>query len=248
MTARPADPFAGWPPERTIFPIEGVDLCVLPGDHPFHAREGQASATNWIREQAAKPALFDGQVVFFDRMVLDGGTIRAEGHLTPFSTFLWWRRQPLRTGGAHLFSWAIPVSSDGAVIAIRMGEHTANAGMVYCAAGSLDANDIVDGKCDIDGNMIREVAEETGLDLGAARPDPGLLALRDNGCIVVFRTYRFALTAQEMLARIEEHMRDDEEQEIAGAIAIRSADPDAHAYSRFMLPILERFFNGAAAG
>jgi hypothetical protein len=37
-------------------------------------------------------------------------------------------------------------------------------------------------------------------------------------------------------------MEVDEEKEIAGAVAIRSADPAAHPYNPAMLPVLDWFF------
>jgi len=48
-----------------------------------------------------------------------------------------------------------------------------------------------------------------------------------------------------MLRRIEAHMLVAEEDEIDGAIAIRSADPTAHRYNVAMLPILAWFFGEA---
>jgi len=237
-----ADYPLGWPPEDAIFPIADAELVVLAGEHPFHAAEKGAAARNWRDEIAANPALYDGSMVFFSRMALEGGRMRGQGHMVPFSTFMWWRKKP-RQDGVHLFAWAIPVSRDGAVIAIRMGRHTANPGQVYCAAGSLDASDVVDGRCDIAGNMRREVLEETGLDLAAAEPLSGYHALHRHRRITVFRFFRFDLSAEEMLERIAAHMLVDEEKEIDGAVAIRSADAGAHAYNAMMLPILRLFFD-----
>ena len=238
------DDTAGWPPEDTIFAIDGVDIAVLPGPHPFHAEQSQAAADNWEREIAANPALFDGQMVFLRQLQLRDGVLQAAAHMVPFSTFMWWRRQPGGAGGIHLFGWAILISSDNAIIAIRMGAQTANPGQVYCAAGSLDAHDVIDGRCDLEGNMVREVREETGLDLAQARPVSGLHALHRDRRFTVFRFFRFERTAAALLADIAAHMQVDEEKEIDGAVAIRSADPGAHAYNPMMLPILDLFFSG----
>lgn len=230
------------PAEMQVFPLQSVELAVLPGDHPFHAAEASRAAENWRGEIAANPALFDGRMVFFDRVRLAEGALRAEGHLMPFSSFLWWRRQAPPPGGVHIFGWAIPVSSDGAVIAIRMGPQTANAGLVYCAAGSLDANDIVGDRCDLAGNLRREVLEETGLDLSEAEPASGWYGLHRDRRVTLYRYFRFERTAEELLAAIGRHMAVDHEKEIDAAVAIRSADPKAHPYSPMMLPILRQVF------
>jgi len=232
---------AGWPPENTVFPVSRIDLAVLPGEHPFHLRELEAARENWVKEIDANPALFDGRMVFQHRLSLADGVIKGEAYITPFSTFLWWRKQRER-GGFHLFGFAVAVSSDDAIIAIRMAPHTANPGQIYCAAGSMDEYDIVDGRCDVEGNMRREVQEETGLDLNDAVAEPGYYGTHVNRSVTVFRVFRFPWTAEDMLRRIEAHMLVSEEDEVDGVVAIRSADPAAHHYSVAMLPILAWFF------
>lgn len=234
----------GWGPEHAVFPVSSVSLRVTPGEHPLCIAQREAIARNWEAEKAAKPAFYDGRMVLQRQLALKGGAITGEGHVVPFSAFLWWRRQPVLSGAWHVFGMAVPVSSDGAVIAIRMARHTANAGKVYCAAGSLDEQDIVDGYCDINRNMRREVMEETGLDLSTANADARLYGSRSQRVVSVFRFYRFDLTADEMLERIAEHMRTDEEKEIEGGVAIRDADPLAHAYHGSMVPMLSMFFAG----
>jgi len=233
----------GWPPQDEVFPVTSLDLTVLPGEHPFAVAQKEAAAVNWEAEISANPALYDNGMVFQHRISLHDGAIAGQAYIAPFSTYMWWRKQAVLEQGFHLYGWCIPVSSDGAIIAIRMGAWTVNAGMVYCAAGSLDGLDVVDGKCDIDGNMAREVREETGLDLSTARPDMGYFATHNNRRITVFRFFRFDRTADEMLDEIAAHMEVDEEKEIDGAVAIRSADPASHRYHPAMLPVLKMFFD-----
>ncbi|MHA7968737.1 NUDIX hydrolase [Rhizobium sp. CAU 1783] len=231
--------------ERRMFPVDAVRLRVLEGDHPLHVEHRAAAAVNWEAEIAANPALFDGRMVFQHRLAIRDGVVEGEGFMMPFSTFMWWRKQNRKVGGFHVFGYPVIVSADGALIAVKMGAHTANPGQVYCAAGSLDQNDVVDGYCDLGGNMMREVREETGLDLREARADGRLFASYDGGRLTVARRFHFDLNADALLARIGAHMAVDEEKEIAGAVAIRSADPSAHPYGRPMLPLLEWFFADA---
>jgi len=232
----------GWPAENTVFEVEAFDLSVLPGPHPIYVANREEIEANWGQEQAANPHLFNGQMVLQSGLSVRDGVMIGEAHVIPYSTLLWWRKQPDPAGAFHLFGFAVLVSSDGAIIAVRMSERTANPGQVYCAAGSLDLLDIFDGKLDLEANMRREVLEETGLDLTDAKVDPQFFASHKGHRVVCFRFYRFDLTAEEMLARIADHMLHDEEKEIAGAVAIRSADRAAHPYSPLMFPILDLFF------
>ncbi|PZM14103.1 DNA mismatch repair protein MutT [Rhizobium tubonense] len=234
---------ANWPPEQTVFPVGHIDLRVLEGDHPFHLHEASAARANWLTEITANPALFEGRMVFQHRMAVSEDGIFGDAYVVPFSTFLWWRKQTVRAGGFHVFAFPVLVTSDNALVAIRMGQHTANPGQVYFAAGSLDENDIVDGRCDIEGNMRREVLEETGLDLSDVLAEPGYHASHFRHSLTVFRLFRFPVTADELVARIEAHMPHAADQEIEGAVAIRSADPEAQPYNVSMLPILAWFFD-----
>lgn len=246
MTINLSEDISGWPPERTVFPVAAIDLRVLPGEHPLHLAHRAAAEANWDQEIAANPMLFDGRMVLQHRLSVSPEGIAGEAYIVPFSTFMWWRRQPVKTGGFHLFAYPVIASADGALVAIKMADHTANPGSVYFAAGSLDENDVVDGRCDLGANMLREVKEETGLDLGEALMDGGYYAIHQDRWVTLFRVFRFAKTADELVADIERHMTDAEDKEIADAVVIRSADPTAQPYHGSMVTILDWFFSGQA--
>ncbi|TCQ27895.1 NUDIX hydrolase [Rhizobium sp. PP-CC-3G-465] len=242
---RPSGIGAGWPAERTIFPVVGTDLRVLPGPHPILAQHGPEIAANWVREQAANPALFNGEMVLQHRLTVEAGTIVGEGYLAPYAAFLWWRNVSRPPVACHLAAIPVIETSDGAVIAVRMGKRTANPGKVYCAAGSIDASDIVEDArgrvCDVPGNMRREVLEETGIDIAEAEAGP-FQALHIGGAVTLFRRLRFAETSASILSRIQHHVETAEEEEIDGAVAIFDADPEKHNYQPFMRVILAHIF------
>ncbi|MCJ7993257.1 NUDIX hydrolase [Rhizobium cremeum] len=233
----------GMPGDGRVFPMRDISLRVLEGEHPFHVAHKTAAAENWKAEIAEKPALFDGDMVLQHKLDFRDGTLKGEAFIAPYSTFLWWRRQPEGLGAFHAACFPVIISSDDALIAVEMASHTANAGQVYFAAGSLDRSDIVDGYCDLGGNMRREVREETGLDLAQASSDGRLFGSYRNRRLIILQCFRFDEPATRLLDRIAAHMLVDEEKEIAGAVAIRTADPHTHFYNRAMLPLLEWFFD-----
>ncbi len=235
--------FSDWPPEKTVFRVDQVRMQVRSGNHPLYLAERDAIAANWQQETASNPALFDGPMILHEKIAVSEEAVVSEGYVVPFSAFLWWRKQPDRQGALHIYAYPVLEASDGALVAIRMGAHTANAGMVYFACGSFEPADIVDGYCDPERNMRREVLEETGIDLLAASPTAGYYVSHSNRAVTLFRVFRFDLTATEMVALIEEHMKVVEEQEIAGAVAIRSADHGAQPYHAGMLPVLDWYFS-----
>ena len=238
----------GLPYSGTVVEISSVELVMDTDPHPFYSAEKDSIQRNWLQEVAANPALFNGKLLLHREIHLENGHLKAVSHLVPFSTFMWWRKQPERLGAAHLFAVAAIVSSDGALIAVKMGDHTANPGKVYCAAGSLDHHDIVGNRVDFEANMRREVAEETGLDLRNAKPIDQLYGLWRDRAFTIFRYFRFEETAQQLLNLIKKHMVEDHEKEIAGPVAIWSADPKAHDYGPFMPFILYHYFNHISPG
>lgn len=234
-----------WPEEGTLFDISGYDISVAAGPHPLYDLKRNEIEANWIAEQAANPALFNGDMLIHRDIRVDAdGRLVATGHLTPYAAMLWWRKQADRPIAEHLFPIAVPITTDGAILAIEMAAKTANAGRVYCAAGSLDAHDIIDGKVDLDANMMREVAEETGIDLSAATPVGGYLGVRVFRAVTLFRTFLLPYDADEACARVRHHMETDHEQEIAGPVIIRDKSRDGRNYPAFMPPIIDRIFSG----
>jgi 8-oxo-dGTP pyrophosphatase MutT (NUDIX family) len=226
-----------------VVPIDRIDMRLEPGLHPFQIAEADSIARNWAQETAANPALFNGDVLLQDEVRLEEGVVRAQARLSDFATLLWWLKQRHPTSGGIFVASAVPVSSDGALIVIRMARHTANAGKVYFAAGSLDRSDVMPGgQVDTLGNMARELREETGLSVTEAVADPQLYATAFCGRHYAFRLFRFPMTAQEMCRRIENHMQTDPDPEIDAVYAVRDADPRAFDYDGLTRIVLSFVF------
>lgn len=237
------DGYGIFPADGRVFAISGIDMRVEPGRHSFDIAQEAEIAENWQREQAANPALFNGQIVLQEEIALIGGVVQGRARMSNFATLLWWRRQAKPVSGRMLVASAVPISSDGAAIAIRMAPHTANAGMVYFAAGSLDASDVrADGTVDVLGSMGREMSEETGLRVEDAMADPVLYAVSSGNWFYLFRFHRFPWTAAEMCRRAEAHMLVDPDPEIDAVYPLTSAELGLHRYDRLARIILPFFF------
>lgn len=228
--------------ENVIMPIGRPLLVHSPDPHPFHVENARNARLNWIEEIKRQPFLFDGPVVLARDVVIEDGIFRAACHLVPFSTFLYWRKVRPVANVVHVFAMALLVSGDDAVIAVRMGQRTANAGRIYCASGSFDGEDLAFGRFDAAVNMRREVMEETGLDLREAAAEEGYHVLAVGGMVVILRTYRFADDATTLAGRIDAHVRADPDPEIAGAEIVRGPGDLTDAFHVHMPPILDWHF------
>ena len=234
-------------PRGVIVPVAQVDVSLDPGPHPFETANAAGIDANWRAEHAANPALFDGKVALLARLAYRDGRLEGACHAIRFATFLYWRKTRPWPGAEHSFAHAIPVTSDGALVAIRMGPGTANAGKVYFAAGSFDPGDFPGGKVDIDLNMAREVSEETGLDISGLPRDPHYHALSGASGTVIVRRYFLPQPADAVTESIRAFVASDPEPEIEEPVIIRSADDLPDGIMPYMATLIAWHFAGGGS-
>ncbi|RRI06881.1 hypothetical protein EH240_01925 [Mesorhizobium tamadayense] len=229
-------------PRNVILPVDDVDVRLDPNPHPFERNNEAAIAENWRREMAAKPALFDGTVVLLSALSYRDSRLVGRCHAVRYSTFMLWRKSPELSGAEHAYAHAVLVAGDNALVAIRMGSHTVNAGRVYFAAGSFEPVDFREGLVDVDFNMIREVGEETGIDLSAARRGQRYHALSTSSGTVIFRRYHVPEPAEEVARRISAFVATEAQPEIESPVIIRHAGDLPDGLMGHMKPLIEWHF------
>ncbi len=229
-------------PRNVILPVDEVDVRLDPGAHPFAVSNAKAIAENWRQEIAANPALFDGTVVLLSELAYRDNSLVGRCHAVNYSTFMLWRKRRENSGAEHAYGHAMLVAGDNALVAIRMGAHTVGAGSVYFAAGSFEPIDFRDGLVDVDFNMIREVREETGLDLTGAARSRRYHALSTETGTVLFRRYHVDEPADEIARRITAFVATEAEPEIEGPVIIRHAADLPQGLAPHMKPLVEWHF------
>lgn len=232
-------------PTETIVPVRTVSVRLDPQPHPFETDNLAAIEDNWQREQAANPALFDGKVALPSSLVLRGDELSGRCHFVRFASFLYWRAiRPVPHAG-HFYAHAMPVTVDNALVAVRMGPTTSNAGQVYFAAGTFEAADFRDGQADPEANMVREVMEETGIDLAGMKHEPGYHAISKASGTVLFRRYFLDAAAEDVAERIRAHVALQADPEIAGPVIIRDAQDLPQGSAPQMPDLVGWHFSGA---
>ena len=188
---------------------------------------GQAAeiAADWARATAENPKLFNGRVLLFDRPELRGGVLKSAARPVDFAAFHYWLFRDDRDPRlANLFAAAAPLSSDGRLILGRMGEGTLLEGSVKLACGTPDLNDVTaDGRVDLEASLLRELAEETGLDGTTARADPDFLLVDDFPFVAIVRVLRFAEPAAVLLERAAAFLAADPDPELSAVLAVATA-------------------------
>lgn len=229
----------------TIIRLSRVDARVEPYDWAF-ARENAAMITaHWAKISAGKPAMFNGRVMLQHRAAIRGEVFEAGYFETDYAAFMTWRDVghpgPIIRNG---FAMAALRANDGAFLCGKMGDHTANAGKVYFAAGTPDRDDArPDGTLDIAGSVTRELGEETGLRVDELQVGKGWTALIEQGRIAFMREVRIDLPADEARALMLERMKHLEEEELSDIVIVRDlAETENHDMPPFMRRYLAHIF------
>jgi 8-oxo-dGTP pyrophosphatase MutT (NUDIX family) len=230
-------------PRNTILAVDAVDVGLDPGPHPFEAANHAAIDANWRAETAANPALFDGTVVLLSSLSYRDRRLVGRCHAIRYASFLYWRRHRDTSRAEHSFAHAVLVARDNALVAVRMGAHTANPGRVYFAAGSFEPVDFRDGRVDLHANMAREVGEETGIDLANGPRDRDCHFISIAAGTVIFRRYFLDEDGETIAAKVRAFVAAEREPEIDGPIVIRHAGDLPEGLAPQMKPIIDWHFS-----
>ncbi len=227
-----------------IFETDEIDAVLEPFEWSFPREREAEIAEIWAREKARAPALFNGQVLIQHRGIREGRVFRAGYAPIQYRWLLGWLRlgnpPPLVRNG---FAMAALQARDGAFLLGEMGQNTANAGKIYFAAGTPDPDDVVDGRVDLAGSVLRELREETGLLAGDVQVEQRWTSVMGTSRIAFMRPVRIDLPAVDARALMLERMKTLEEEELADIHIIRGAgDLDEGRMPPFQLAFLRHVF------
>ncbi|WP_353181736.1 NUDIX hydrolase [Bosea sp. (in: a-proteobacteria)] len=231
----------------SIVRLERIDARIEPYDWAYARENAAAIAAHWARISAGKPAMFNGRIMLQHRAAIRGGVFEAGYFETDYAAFMAWRDAghpgPVIRNG---FAMAALRASDGGFLCGRMGDHTANAGKVYFAAGTPDREDArPDGTLDLAGSVTRELGEETGLRVAELSVGAGWTAVIEEGRIAFMREVGIGLPAEAARALMLERMKTLAEEELSDIVVIRSlADTGRYDMPPFMRRYLAHIFAG----
>jgi 8-oxo-dGTP pyrophosphatase MutT (NUDIX family) len=206
--------------EAHIIEVAELDLAFEPRPWAFAESRAGDIARHWAERKAALPRMFDGRILLLGRREFtkreDGATILHGAYFeTDFKAFLAWRDFGFPDAEVcNCFAMAALQSSDGAFLLGEMGAHTANAGMVYFAAGTPDPNDVFGDKVDLFASVRRELREETGISPDEVAFASGWTVVHAPPRIACMKTTRSAETVESLKARIEAFLAAEPEPEL----------------------------------
>jgi len=101
---------------------------------------------------------------------------------------------------------------------------------------------VEDGAIDIEASIVRELAEETGLEPAALERTPGFILTFLGPLVSIAAEFRSPLPVEELCAAISAHIAAEADPELAEMVVVRSARDldglDVAAYASVLLPAL----------
>jgi 8-oxo-dGTP pyrophosphatase MutT (NUDIX family) len=241
-------------PEITFAQVRNIESVYRQRDWAFAQERAAEIDAHWASLRAQKPGLFDGRVLLMDAWRIEGDVFHTQHFSADFRAFV-----ALRDFGfpdadvRNCFAAAALVSSDGAYVLGRMGAHTANAGRIYFPCGTPDMDDVretVSGfSVDLEGSVLRELEEETGLRPDEVSVEPGWLLVFEGPRVACMKIVRSHLPADALIARIEDFLRNQKEPEFIALHVVRDlADLKPDAMPGFTRAFLTRMLSAPQPG
>jgi 8-oxo-dGTP pyrophosphatase MutT (NUDIX family) len=205
-----------------VIPIDHLAFTFEPRRWSFaETRRGEIDA-HFAERRAQRPQIWNGRVVLASRYGIDDGRLTGSCFETDFASFLAWRDWGFPDADViNVFAMGALRGSDGAFLLGVMGAHTANAGSVYFPAGTPEPEDVADGALDLAGNVVREVAEETGLAPDDYAAAPGWHAIPAGARLALMKVLAADATALDLQRRMREHIARDANPELADIRIVR---------------------------
>lgn len=225
-----------------VVPASGLIGRLLAGPSPVETAERAAIDACWARALAARPKIFNGRVLLGETVEIRDGVLHVAFREAAFATLVWLRTLPPDDRRLlNVFGAAAVVTPDGAALLGRMALQTANAGQVYFPAGTPDRGDVTGDEVDVEGSIVRELGEETGLARPLVRATPRAFAVFHGRIAAYVRRFDTDLNSIELRERVRASLREEAEPELDEVVLARSvADLPAEtaAYARAVLPHL----------
>jgi hypothetical protein len=226
--------------ELPIIPLTGLDLRFAPAPWPFAEERRAEIDAHFAKLRAAKPALWNGRVLLLRRGEIAAGVLSGTYSEADFASFIAWRDWGFPDSSVrNCFPMAALRSSDGAFLLGVMGAHTANAGHIYFAAGTPDPNDIVGDSVDLEGGVMRELTEETGLAVPDVSPASGWMAVLEGQRIALMKIVQARTSADALAARIQGFLSSHKQPELADVHIVRTLSDLRPSMPAFVTAFLE---------
>jgi hypothetical protein len=200
------------------------------------AKERRAEIdTHFAELSRGNPHAFNGRVLMLHTFAIEDAVLHGAYFETDFASFIAWRDWSWPDMSVrNCFGQAALRAADGAFVLGVMAAHTMNAGRIYFPSGTPDLKDVVGDRVDLDGSVLRELTEETGLTATDVSLEPGWHAVLAGPRLAMLKPVRSPLSADELRARILAHTAGEAHPELADVRIVRGPADLDHMMPEFI--------------
>jgi 8-oxo-dGTP pyrophosphatase MutT (NUDIX family) len=233
--------------QMQVVGFDRLELRFAPRPWPFAQQRRSEIDAYFADLRRRNPHLWNGRVLVLHDFVLEPDVFRGDYLETDFASFLAWRDWDFPDRSVrNCFALAALRAADGAFLLGVMADHTANAGKAYFVGGTPDPNDISAGQVDLNGSVLRELLEETGLSLGELTAEPGWYAVFAGARIAMLKLLHAPVPASALREQILGFLAGEAKPELADVRIVNSpCDLDARVPS-FVSAFLDRIWRSEA--
>lgn len=235
-----------------VFEVDRLICRRVDYSWPYERDNAVAIRRHWNARLRQTPSMYDGRVLLANRVEIKtdgaGSSLQMDVFETSFSAFLVWRETGWPDRSVfNCFSMPAVRSSDGGFLVGEMTSDHSVAGALYFPCGTPDPSDLDhDEGVDLLGSLMRELAEETGLDANRGALQPHWTIVVDGQRIACIRTIDWPEAAAPLVAEARGRIAAQKRPELANVhiFTTRSvlSDPRLPPY---MTTFLRRAFGRA---
>ena len=232
-------------PDTYIIQVDRLEVGFAPFRWRFAEARCDDIAAHFAARHRATPQLCNGRVLLMRDFAIADGILRGMYFEAGFAEFLAWRDWNFPDPAVvNCFAMGALRASDGAYLMGVMSDRTANPGRIYFPAGTPDPNDVRGETVDLLGNVMRELAEETGLTAADVAVAPGWHAVVDAARVAVMKPIDVPYPASEARTRMLRHLASEPQPELSDVRIVRSAADLDPGMPRFVTAYLAHMWSG----
>jgi hypothetical protein len=228
--------------------IATIDIRLEQRPWPFAIDRAREIDAHWAELVKRNPHHYNGRVLLMHRLDITAGAggRRLEGgcFIAEYKAFLAWRDFGFADRTINnVFAMAALRSSDSAFLLGEMSRSTASAGQIYFPAGTPEPSDLVGESVDLQGSVLRELEEETGIGADEIALIPGWAVVFQGLRVACMKRIDSALSAAELVMRGAAFIAQEKQPELAGLKAVFGIqDLDEKRMPDFILTYLRHVF------
>jgi 8-oxo-dGTP pyrophosphatase MutT (NUDIX family) len=227
-------------PDIEIGTLDRAQITFAPWTWPFAVAARGKIDDYFTKLQRERPGVWNGRVLLLNRFEIRERVLHGSCFEADFASFCAWSEwQCPDAGVANIFAAGAVLSADGAYLVGEMASDTAAAGKLYFPCGTPEPADLDgNGTLDLEGNVRRELLEETGLDADELAAEPGWSLVRDGSYIALLKTLKARQGAQDLRDRIMRYIENEERPELVDIRILHSPADFDRAMPRFVTAFL----------